>query len=80
NPQIELGVSPRGALSLISSAKALATIEGRDYCIADDIKRLVLPCFAHRVVISSSSSKLNRRSQEANKILIEIVQSVEVPV
>ncbi|NNE65646.1 MAG: MoxR family ATPase [Pyrinomonadaceae bacterium] len=80
NPAVELGVSPRGALSLISSAKALAAIEGREYCIADDIKRLVLPCFAHRIVVSSASSKLNRRSQEANKILKQIMQSVEVPV
>ena len=80
NPAVELGVSPRGALSLVSSAKALAAIEGRDYCIADDIKRLVLPCFAHRMVVNSSSSKMSRRSHEANKILKEIMQSTEVPV
>lgn len=80
NQIIELGVSPRGALSLVASAKALATIEGRDYCIADDIKRLVLPCFAHRIIVSSTASKLSRRSHEANKILKEILQSTEVPV
>ncbi len=77
---VELGVSPRGALSLIASAKALATIEGRQYCIADDIKKLVLPCFAHRMIVNSSSAKMNRRSQEANKILKEIIQSSEVPI
>lgn len=80
SPVIELGVSPRGAISLISSAKALATIEGRDFCIADDIKRLVLPCFAHRIVVSSSAAKMSRRSYEANKILKEILNSTEVPV
>src|SRR5688500_929528 len=36
---LELGISPRGALALFRSAQALALIEGRDYCIADDIKR-----------------------------------------
>ncbi len=77
---VELGVSPRGALSLIASAKALATIEGRDYCIADDIKKLVHPCFAHRMVVNSAASKMNRRSQEANKILKEILQTTVVPV
>jgi MoxR-like ATPase len=77
---IELGVSPRGALSLISSAKALAAIENRDFCIADDIKRLVRPCFAHRIAVSSSAVKLSKRSSEANKILKEILQSTDVPV
>ncbi len=80
NPVVELGVSPRGAISLIASAKALAAIEGRDFCIADDIKRLVLPCFAHRIVVSSNAAKMSRRSQEANKILKEILRSTEVPV
>ena len=80
NPVVELGVSPRGALSLVSSAKALATIAGRNFCIADDIKRLILPCFAHRMMVSSASSKINRRSQEANRILGEIIASVDVPV
>ncbi|MEZ5308451.1 MAG: MoxR family ATPase [Pyrinomonadaceae bacterium] len=80
NPSIELGVSPRGALSLISSAKALALIEGRDYCIADDIKRLVIPSFAHRIVVSAPGTKVSRRAQEANRLLNEILDSTAVPV
>ncbi|MDH5715356.1 MAG: MoxR family ATPase, partial [Candidatus Aminicenantes bacterium] len=44
-----LGVSPRGAIFLQRAAHALALIEGRDYCIPDDIKSLVLPIFSHRV-------------------------------
>lgn len=80
NPVVELGVSPRGALSLISSAKALAVIEGREYCIADDIKRLVLPCFAHRIVVTTSAAKMSRRSHEANKVLKDILKATEVPV
>ncbi|MBA2378397.1 MAG: MoxR family ATPase, partial [Blastocatellia bacterium] len=47
---LELGISPRGSLALFRCAQALALIEGRDYCIADDIKRLVRPCFGHRVI------------------------------
>src|SRR4030095_14517618 len=35
---LELGISPRGSLALFRSAQALALIEGRDYCIADDVK------------------------------------------
>ena len=77
---LELGVSPRGALALFRSAQALAMVEGRDYCIADDIKRLVLPCFAHRVIANSRSSSLRNRSREAESALLDILQRTVVPV
>jgi MoxR-like ATPase len=50
---LTLGVSPRGALALYRSAQALALVQGRDYCIPDDVKRLATPVLAHRVVIKS---------------------------
>lgn len=77
---IELGISPRGTLALYRSAQALAMIEGRDYCIADDIKRLVLPCFAHRIIVSSRASALRSRTAEAEKILKEILENTAVPI
>lgn len=77
---IELGISPRGSLSLFNSAQLLACIEGRDYCIADDIKRLVVPCFAHRLIISSQYSKMSRKNNEAEQILKNILKKTEVPV
>jgi MoxR-like ATPase len=77
---LELGVSPRGSLALFRSAQALALVEGRDYCIADDIKRLVLPCFAHRVITNSRSSSLRNRSREAENALLEILQKTVVPI
>ena len=77
---LELGVSPRGALALYRSAQALALVEGRDYCIADDIKRLVLPCFAHRVIANSRSSSLRNRSREAESALLDILQRTVVPI
>lgn len=77
---LELGVSPRGALALFRSAQALALVEGRDYCIADDVKRLVLPCFAHRVIANSRSASLRNRSRDAENALSEILQKIAVPV
>jgi MoxR-like ATPase len=77
---LELGISPRGALALFRSAQALALIEGRDYCIADDIKRLVMPCFAHRVIVSSRSAGLRSHTREAEQILHDILQSTSVPI
>ncbi len=80
NDSLELGISPRGSLALFRSAQANALIEGRDYCIADDVKRLVLPCFAHRVIVSSRSSGLKNRTREAEEVLQKILQSVSVPI
>jgi len=76
----ELGISPRGSLALFRSAQSMALIEGRDYCIADDIKRLVLPCFAHRVIVSARASAVRNRTREAEQALLEILQTVAVPV
>jgi MoxR-like ATPase len=76
---LDLGVSPRGTLSLFRAAQALALTEDRSYCVPDDIKRLVLPVFAHRVVVSSRFSSSLRRSEEAEAVLREIMKSVSVP-
>jgi len=76
---LDLGVSPRATLSLFRAAQALALGEERTYCIPDDIKRLVVPVFAHRIVVSSRFSSSLRRSEEAEAVLNEILKTVSVP-
>jgi MoxR-like ATPase len=76
---LDLGVSPRGTLSLFRASQALALTEDRTYCIPDDIKRLVVPVFAHRIVVSSRFSSSLRRSEEAEAVLNEILKTVSVP-
>jgi len=76
---LELGVSPRGSLQLYRAAQALAFVEDRDYCIPDDIKRLVIPVFAHRIAVSARYSSNLRRSEEAETILHEVLKAVDVP-
>ncbi|MEP6922352.1 MAG: MoxR family ATPase [bacterium] len=76
---LDLGVSPRGSLALFRAAQALALTEKRTYCIPDDIKRLVLPIFAHRILVSSRFASALRRSEEAEAVLTEIMKSVSVP-
>lgn len=73
------GASPRGSLALHRAAQAIAYFEGRDYCIPDDIKRLVIPVLAHRMVVSAKYSSPYNRSEESEEILAEILRSVEVP-
>jgi MoxR-like ATPase len=58
---IELGISPRGTLALFRSAQALALIEGRDYCIADDIKSGWF-CRVSRTASSSARATPTRRA------------------
>jgi MoxR-like ATPase len=76
---LDLGVSPRGTLSLFRAAQALALTEERSYCLPDDIKRLVIPVFAHRIAVSSRYSSAMRRSEEAEAVLREIMKTISVP-
>src|SRR2546425_2144470 len=76
---LDLGVSPRGTLSLFRAAQALALTEQRSYCLPDDIKRLVVPVFAHRISVSTRYSSAMRRSEEAEAVLREIMKTISVP-
>lgn len=75
---LSLGVSPRGAQAFYRAAQALALIEGRDFVLPDDIKRLVIPVFAHRVMVDSRAT-LSSRSANSEKILQDILNSIQVP-
>ncbi len=76
---LSLGVSPRGAQALYRAAQALALAEGRTFAIPDDIKRLVTPVFAHRVVINTRVALAQRTLELAERILNDILKEVEVP-
>jgi MoxR-like ATPase len=77
---LALGVSPRGAQALYRASQALAMLEGRDYVVPDDIKRLVVPVFSHRVVINTRAMLTQRSTEAAEKILQEILTLVDVPI
>jgi len=76
---LSLGVSPRGSMMLYRAAQALALVEGRNYCIPDDLKRLVLPVLAHRCVVSSRYISTLKKADQAESILQEIIDSTPVP-
>jgi MoxR-like ATPase len=54
-------------------------MEGRNYCIPDDFKRLVIPVFAHRCVVSSRYLSTMKKSDQSDAILREIIESTPVP-
>jgi len=77
---LTLGVSPRGAQMLYRAAQAMAFLEGRTFCTPEDFKPLAVPVFAHRVVVDALYSSTLKRSDQADQIVREIVESVPVPV
>jgi MoxR-like ATPase len=76
---LAMGVSPRGAQALYRATQALAAIDGRDYAVPDDVKRLVPPVFAHRVLVNSRAALGQRSTEAAELILNEILTLVNVP-
>ena len=77
---LSLGVSPRGSQMLYRAAQAMAFLEGRNFCTPEDFKPLVVPVFAHRVVVNALYSSTLKKSDQAEQVLREIVESVPVPV
>ncbi len=76
---LAMGVSPRGAQMLYRATQALAAVEGRDYATPDDVKRLALPVFAHRVAVNSRVILAQRPVDAAERVLTEILTMVDVP-
>jgi MoxR-like ATPase len=78
--QFSLGVSPRGSQMLYRAAQALAFLDGRTFCTPEDFKPLVVPVFAHRVVLNGLYSSTLKKSEEAEQVIQEIVEGTPVPV
>jgi MoxR-like ATPase len=77
--RLAIGVSTRGVLAWHRAAQAYALVDGRDYCVPDDYKRLALPALAHRVVLSGAHDSLGRARDEAEATIAEILAGVAAP-
>jgi MoxR-like ATPase len=76
HPDIYLGASPRGSLALYRTGQAWAAMQGRDYVLPDDIKKLAIPTLAHRL-IASPAARLKDVTGET--VMGEILDSLSVP-
>jgi MoxR-like ATPase len=76
HPQVRVGVSPRGVIALTRAACAYALIHARGYVLPEDLKTLVEPVFAHRVLLSPDAQL---RGVTAAEVLDDAVRSVPVP-
>ena len=77
NDHLRLGASPRSSLMLSRCAQATALINNRTYVIPDDIKSVVVPVLAHRLMMSSQALHSGMSKAE---IVTEIVEKTKVPV
>jgi len=77
HPELELGVSTRGALTLYRAAQALAYVQGRDFVVPDDVKSLAVPVMAHRVVCKGLLRDGQRN--RARGIIQRLLQETAVP-
>ena len=73
---LELGVSPRGALAFFRAAQARALLAGRTYATPDDIQELAAPVLAHRVLLTTQA---RYGGTSAESVLARIVQKLDVP-
>jgi len=76
SPDVTHGASPRATLAFLNASKARAAIEGRDYVIPDDVKRLVEPILTHRLVLSTDASLSD---VSATDVVSDIRTSVKPP-
>jgi len=77
NDDLQVGVSPRGALAIAQAARATALIHGRDYCIPEDIVSNVVPVCAHRVI--SKTYMHAGDSATARRIIQQVLETVPSP-
>ncbi len=76
HPALALGMSPRAALALQRSARALAASRGRNYVVPDDLKALVAPVLEHRLILAPDALLGGVRIAE---VLGEVIRAVPVP-
>ncbi|MNN77408.1 hypothetical protein D3C81_1938640 [compost metagenome] len=74
---ITLGASPRAILALIRASQAAAYYNHRDYCIPDDIHKVIQPVIRHRLILSPES-RLNKLTAEM--VLDKIIARFRVPI
>ncbi|MGQ9837877.1 MAG: AAA family ATPase [Cyanobacteriota bacterium] len=77
---LRAGVSTRGALALARAARAQALVNGRGFCLPEDLQTLFVPVLAHRISLLGSGEMAGNQRQEAEAVIREIVATVEPPV
>ena len=75
-PAVALGASPRAAIHLLQLAKALAAVDGRDYLLPDDVKRVAPAALRHRLVVRGEA---DLEGVTPDQVIADVLASVPVP-
>ena len=73
---VRLGASPRAGFALLRASQGYALIQGRSYCIPDDIKAVAVPVLAHRLILQRGPGV---REGQAAEVVLQVLREVEVP-
>ncbi|MCE2773262.1 MAG: MoxR family ATPase [Bacteroidetes bacterium] len=76
NSALYLGASPRASLAILTTAKAIAAMRGRDFVTPDDIREVAIPVLQHRVMLTPEKEMEGQTSRD---IIMQILQMVEIP-
>ena len=75
-PYIAYGASPRGPISVIAAARALAVLRGRDYVLPADVQAVVRDAFRHRLVLSYQALA---EEVSADQVLDSVLARIQPP-
>jgi len=76
HPEVYLGASPRGSIALFRASQALAGMQGRDFVLPDDVKRMAIPALAHRLIVGSGA---RIREVDSREIVQELLERLPAP-
>ncbi|MBD2751891.1 AAA family ATPase [Spirosoma validum] len=76
NKSLYLGASPRASVALLNSAKALATLRGRDFITPEDVQELATPVLRHRILLTPEREM---EGGTADEVVSQLVKKIEVP-
>jgi MoxR-like ATPase len=79
SPALAIGASPRAAKGLSRAARARALLQGRSYCIADDVHDLAIPLLSHRIRLAAHSDGYLPGREEMEATVRDIVARIPVP-
>jgi MoxR-like ATPase len=79
-PRYRAGASTRGAIALLRAARGYALVDGRDFLVPDDVRRLSVPVLAHRLLPVGASAATGEAYAESVGVLEEILARVDIPV
>lgn len=79
-PRLRAGASTRGAIALLRAARGYALVDGREFLVPDDVRRLIVPTLAHRLLPAGASAATGEAYQEAVSVMEEILSRIPMPV